>query len=129
MRLAIFDGPVELRPNDVYRSNLRRQIDSVGADIILTNEMPFGEWLASHERFDTLRAENSIRLHDEGLDALRNLNARIVLSSRPVRADGKLANEAFSLHSREYRFLHQKHYFPQESGFQKILVRNKAHRL
>jgi len=83
----------------------------------VTNEMPFGEWLASSEQFDVKRAENSIRLHDEGLDAIRNLNARIVLSSRPVRTDGKLANEAFALHSGEYRFLHQKHYFPQESGF------------
>ena len=83
----------------------------------MTNEMPFGEWLASSEQFDVKRAENSIRLHDEGLDAIRNLNARIVLSSRPVRTDGKLANEAFALHSGEYRFLHQKHYFPQETGF------------
>ena len=116
MKLAIFDGAVALRPSDTDWSNLRRQIDNVGADIVVTNEMPFGEWLASSEQFDVKRAENSIRLHDEGLDALRNLNARIVLSSRPVRTDGKLANEAFALHSGEYRFLHQKHYFPQETG-------------
>jgi N-carbamoylputrescine amidase len=117
MKLAIFDGVVGLKPSDTDWSALRRQIDNVGADIVLTNEMPFGEWLASDEKFDAKRAENSIRLHDEGLDALRNLNARIVLSSRPVRADGKLANEAFALHFGEYRFLHQKHYFPQEFGF------------
>lgn len=117
MKLAIFDGVVELKPSDTNWSNLRRQIDNVGADIVLTNEMPFGEWLASSETFDAKRAEKSIRLHDEGLDALCNLNVQIILSSRPVRADGKLANEAFALHSGKYRFLHQKHYFPQEPGF------------
>jgi N-carbamoylputrescine amidase len=117
MKLAILDGAVALRPSDADWSHLHRQIDSAGADIVLTNELPFGDWLASSERFDAKRAEDSIRLHDEGLDALSNLNARIVLSSRPVRTDGKLANEAFALHSGEYRFLHQKHYFPQEPGF------------
>jgi N-carbamoylputrescine amidase len=117
MKLAIFDGAVALRPSDEDWSNLRRQIDNVGADIVVSNEMPFGEWLASSEQFDDKRAENSIRLHEEGLDAFRNLNTRIMLSSRPVRTDGKLANEAFALHSGEYRFLHQKHYFPQEYGF------------
>jgi N-carbamoylputrescine amidase len=117
MKLAIFDGAVALKPGDADWFNLRRQIDNVDADIVLTNEMPFGEWLASSEQFDAKRAENSTLLHDEGLDALRNLNARIVLSSRSVRTDGKLANEAFALHSGEYRFLHQKHYFPQEPGF------------
>jgi N-carbamoylputrescine amidase len=117
MKLAIFDGAVALRRSDTDWSNLRRQIDNVGADIVVTNEMPFGEWLATSEQFEVKRAENSIRLHDEGLDAIRNLNARIVLSSRPVRTDGKLANEAFALHYGEYRFLHQKHYFPQETGF------------
>jgi N-carbamoylputrescine amidase len=117
MKIAIFDGVLELEPSGAGWSILRQKIEDAGADIVLANEMPFGEWLASSEKFDAKRAENSIRLHDEGLDALRNLNARIVLSSRPVRAKGKLANEAFALHSGKYRFLHQKHYFPQESGF------------
>jgi N-carbamoylputrescine amidase len=100
MKLTIFDGPVALRPNDTDWSNLRRQVDNLDPDIVLTNEMPFGEWLASSEQFDAKRAENSIRLHEEGLEALRNLNARIVVSSRPVSANGKLANEALALHER-----------------------------
>ena len=39
MKLAIFDGAVALRPSDEDWSNLRRQIDNVGADIVVTNEM------------------------------------------------------------------------------------------
>jgi N-carbamoylputrescine amidase len=49
MKFAIFDGVVELKPTETNWSNLRRQIDNVGPDIVLTNEMPFGEWLASSE--------------------------------------------------------------------------------
>jgi N-carbamoylputrescine amidase len=68
MKLAIFDGAAALGPGDADWSNLCRQMDNAGADIVVTNEMPFGERLASSEQFDAKRAENSIRLHDEGLD-------------------------------------------------------------
>jgi hypothetical protein len=70
MKIAIFDGVVELEPSGEGWSILRQQIEDAGADIVLANEMPFGEWLASSEKFDAKRAENNIRLHDEGLDAL-----------------------------------------------------------
>jgi hypothetical protein len=42
MKLAIFDGAGALRPSNADWSSLRRQIDNVGADLVVTNEMPFG---------------------------------------------------------------------------------------
>ena len=40
-----------------------------------------------------------------------------MISSRPVIAGGRLANEAFILERGSFRFLHQKHFFPAEEGW------------
>lgn len=51
------------------------------------------------------------------LDAQARLDVPAVLSSRPLLANGRLVNEAFVLDATGYRFVHQKHFFPEEPGF------------
>ncbi|CAH2801517.1 MAG: hypothetical protein CBARDMAM_4387 [uncultured Caballeronia sp.] len=96
---------------------IRRSIESARPDILVTNEMPFGPWLAEHANFDAQAAQRSIALHEHALDALRGLGVAAVISSRPVAFDNHLANEAFVLESNAYRMIHHKKYFPQEPGF------------
>lgn len=86
------------------------------ADLLVLNEMPVGKWLASDPRFDPVAAGESIRAHDMLIATLQDLPFA-TLSSRPVRSQGRLANEAFLTCKEQTRALHQKHYFPQEEGY------------
>jgi N-carbamoylputrescine amidase len=83
----------------------------------VTNEMPFGPWLAENPKFDKDSARRSVELHEEALEALTSLQVGAVISSRPVVFGERLANEAFVLEGGEYRYIHHKKYFPQEVGF------------
>jgi N-carbamoylputrescine amidase len=93
-----------------------RRIDTDRPDLALLNEMPFGSWVSRESRFDEAMASASVRAHEAALTALGELPAAVV-SSRPVRCGGKLANEAFLLTQGAYHGLHHKHYFPEEPGF------------
>ncbi|WP_260858992.1 carbon-nitrogen hydrolase family protein [Paraburkholderia sp. BCC1885] len=83
----------------------------------MTNEMPFGPWLAESPEFEEDSAKRSAELHEEALDALASLQAGAVISSRPAILGNRLVNEAFVLENGEYRYIHHKKYFPQEAGF------------
>jgi N-carbamoylputrescine amidase len=85
--------------------------------LLITNEMPFGQWHPARAVFDPQAARLWIDQHEQGLKALSGLRAKAILSSRPVPFADRLANEAFVLESGAYRALHRKQYFPAEEGW------------
>ncbi|MBS1718271.1 MAG: carbon-nitrogen hydrolase family protein [Armatimonadetes bacterium] len=117
MRVAIIQAPNGLLPGSEEWRVLAQQIRDEKPEVLITNEMPFGPWLAESNTYEAALAAKSIALHEEGLVALRALQIPVVLSSRPVPAGDRLANEAFALAGGEYIFGHHKHYFPAEPGF------------
>lgn len=117
MRVSFVEWPEGLVAGDAAWSGIRKAVWAAAPEILVTNELPFGPWLAASDRYDAAQAMRSVELHDAGLQALAELEVPVVLSSRPVPVSGKLANEAFALIKGEYRALHQKHYFPAEPGW------------
>jgi N-carbamoylputrescine amidase len=117
MKIAFVQWPDGLEPAGTAWDSIRRTVDAAGADLLVTNEMPFGEWFSRSAAFDAERAKRSVDLHERALDALSRLQVSAVISSRPVAAQGRLANEAFVLESTRYRAIHHKQYFPHETGF------------
>jgi predicted amidohydrolase len=117
MRVAIMQGPDGLTAGSSAWAGLEAAIQAVRPQVLVTNEMPFGPWLAQDNMFDEAAAATSLATHDSGVEILQKLEVPIVLSSRPVRCGGRLANEAFALISEKYHFAHQKHYFPDEPGW------------
>ncbi|MCY1513866.1 N-carbamoylputrescine amidase [compost metagenome] len=117
MRICIMEGPVDLAPEGPTWEGMAGRIGELAPDLLVTNEMPFGPWLAASPAYDSARAAESLRIHEAGLAALAALNVPAVVSSRPVPAGGRLANEAFALQGERYTPLHHKQYFPQEPGF------------
>ena len=117
MRIAIMQGQDGLQPGTSEWDQVSRLVREQQPDILVTNEMPFGPWLASEATYSADAAAASVATHDSGLGALRDLGLPVVLSSRPVASGGRLANEAFALVRGAYRFGHHKHYFPAEPGF------------
>jgi N-carbamoylputrescine amidase len=116
-RCAFVEWPEGLTPAGSQWERIRRDVDRSEPDILVTNEMPFGPWLASASVFDEVEAENSAALHERALRPLQDLNVAAVISSRPTKAGRKMLNEAFVLEGAEMRVLHRKQLFPNESGW------------
>jgi N-carbamoylputrescine amidase len=117
MRVGFVQWPDGLMPRTDTWSNLAAEVARSAPDVLITNEMPFGPWLAASPNYNPEQAQESVQIHDEGLEALRALHLPLVISSRPIIAGGRLVNEAFVLERGTLRFLHQKHFFPAEQGW------------
>jgi N-carbamoylputrescine amidase len=111
------EWPEGLSPAGAAWNELKRSVAAVHPDILVTNELPFGPWIAEGSTFSGAEANLSIRSHETGLKGLTDLGARAVISSRPVRKGSRLANEAFVLEDGAARPLHRKQYFPNEPGW------------
>ena len=118
MRIAFVEWPEGLSPTGATWSDLRNSVTAARPDILLTNELPFGPWIAEGAVFSEEEATLSLRAHERGLEGLIELAVPAVISSRPVRNGTRLANEAFVLlESGAVRPLHRKQYFPNERGW------------
>lgn len=106
-----------LEPSGPHWTAVRKAIDAARPDILVTNEMPFGGWLASVDTLDTQAAQRSVEVHEQGVAALRALGLPAAVSSRPVWAGDKLSNEAFALEPGRLSALHRKQMFPEEPGW------------
>lgn len=115
--LLYVQWPDGLLPHGAAWDAIRRAVDAAGADLLVTNEMPFGPWFPLTPDYDATTAERSVALHEAALDALAGLQVGAVVSSRPVPCGGRLANEAFVLEGGRYRYLHHKKFFPEEPGW------------
>jgi N-carbamoylputrescine amidase len=117
LRIGFVEWPEALSTTDDMWASLTDAITAAPPDILITNELPFGPWLAESAAFSENEAQQSIRAHEKGLHGLIDLNLPAIISSRPVRNGKRLANEAFVLQSGVTRPLHRKQYFPNEPGW------------
>jgi N-carbamoylputrescine amidase len=117
LRIAFVEWPEALSVDHPQWSGLKDSVIAARPDVLLTNELPFGPWLADAAGFSRDKADRSVNAHDQGMDALIDLGLPAVISSRPVWNGNKLANEAFVLENGVARPLHRKQYFPNEPGW------------
>jgi N-carbamoylputrescine amidase len=117
LKIAFVEWPDAFSTQDTRWSELKVSITAARPDILVTNELPFGPWLADGVVFSEDAAHLSIRLHENGLEGLIDLNVPAVISSRPVWNGTRLANEAFVVENGVARPLHRKQYFPNEPGW------------
>jgi N-carbamoylputrescine amidase len=117
VKIAFVEWPEGLLTGNSQWEKLKESVATAHPDILVTNELPFGTWLAAGASFSKEDAEVSIRAHDKGLDGLRDLHVPAIISSRPVWNGERLANEAFVLENGVARPLHRKQYFPNETGW------------
>lgn len=117
MRIAFVEWPEGLATGDARWRELKDSVVAARADILVTNEMPFGPWIAESSVFSEEEAHASVRAHEKGLEGLIDLNLPAVISSRPVWSGKRLANEAFVVQSGNVYPLHRKQYFPNEPGW------------
>lgn len=117
VKVSYVQWPAGLMPDTPEWERIRAEVRAEAPDILVSNEMPFGPWLAKAGTFDKCEAEKSIAAHEAGQRALADLGLPLAISSRPVWTGDRLANEAFALEAGNYLPLHQKQYFPDEAGW------------
>jgi N-carbamoylputrescine amidase len=117
LRIAFVEWPEGLSTDGPHWNELRDSVLAAQPDLLLTNELPFGPWLAESAFFSDDEARASLRAHERGLQSLIELNIPAVISSHPVWNGRRLANEAFVLENGIVRPLHRKQYFPNEPGW------------
>ncbi len=117
LRVAFVEWPENLSRDHPQWNELKSLITAAPPDILVTNELPFGPWIAQGDSFSEEEARLSISAHERGLEALIDLGLPAIISSRPVWHGNRLANEAFVLENRSVRPLHRKQYFPNEPGW------------
>jgi N-carbamoylputrescine amidase len=117
MRVGFVEWPEALEPFGPVWSRIAALVANARVDLLITNELPFGRWIAAESTFNVQAAQASIDTHDVGLASLAQLKVAAVLSSRPVSAEGRLANEAFVTEQGKIRRLHRKRYFPANPGW------------
>jgi N-carbamoylputrescine amidase len=116
-RIAFVEWPEALATDGAGWSQLQSAVGAARPDLLVTNELPFGPWLADSAVFSEEEAQRSVLAHEHGLAALIHLGLPAVISSRPVWHGKRLANEAFVLENGSVRPLHRKQYFPNEPGW------------
>jgi N-carbamoylputrescine amidase len=117
MRIAFVEWPEALLTDGAPWGDLKAAVTAARPDILLTNELPFGPWIAESAAFSDEAAQLSIHAHEAGLVELIDLGLPAVISSRPVWHGKRLANEAVVIQDGAVRPLHRKHYFPNEPGW------------
>lgn len=117
MKVAFVEWPEALTTEHAQWRELKDAVVAARPDVLVTNELPFGEWIAEAAVFSGEAANLSLRAHENGLRGLIDLKLPAVISSRPVWNGKRLANEAFVLEGGAVRPLHRKQYFPNEPGW------------
>lgn len=117
LRIAFVEWPEGLSVRDSRWSHLKDSLAAARPDLLVTNELPFGPWIAEGAVFSEEEAQRSIGAHEEGLSGLIGLNLPAIISSRPVWSGKRLSNEAFVVRRGGVHPLHRKQYFPNEPGW------------
>ena len=92
MRVGFVEWPEGLQPSGPEWTKLADQVAGARLEILITNELPFGRWIAADPVFDRNVAQDSVAVHEAGLTALSTLPVPVILSSRPAWAGTRLAN-------------------------------------
>jgi len=116
MRALVCELPANLDPTGSDWSDLVEAMTRQQANYVVLGEAPFGPWLPADPEYSKAKADLWVSLHESALEAIGRI-APVVISSRPVRAGDRIANEAYAMVDGTYVALHHKHYFPEEPGF------------
>jgi len=117
VRVAFVEWPENLDAGGSAWQEIEVGVALSRPDLLITNELPFGPWIAEAEVFDSTRADRCIQAHADGLEALQSLGVPTIITSRPVWSGDKLANEAIAIEHGIVRPVHRKHYLPAEKGW------------
>ena len=116
MKITVCELPDETARRARAWADLVCYLRAAPTDVVVLPEMPFCEWEMFRTRSVDLAAwRAALAAHDAMMARLAELETRMVLSSRPVEAQGKRFNQGFSWTREDgYRGSRAKYYLPDE---------------
>ena len=116
MKLTVCEFPDEASRTEAAWQKLVEFLRAEPTDVIVLPEMPFCEWsVFTNPTVNADSWRHAVRNHEDMLARLSELNAQIVLSSRPVEEVGKQLNQAFYWTPQGgYQAVRSKYYLPDE---------------
>ena len=118
MNITVCELPDETARRESAWAELVRCLRASPTDVVVLPEMPFCEWeMFRKRRVDLAAWRVALAAHDAMATRFAELEARVVIASRPVEVGGKRLNQAFCW-TREggYRGARAKYYLPEEPG-------------
>jgi N-carbamoylputrescine amidase len=73
LRVGFVEWPEGLEPYGSEWRNVTNRLADAQLEMLITNELPFGPWIADRKPFDRETAQASIDAHAAGFDALAGL--------------------------------------------------------
>ena len=116
MKITVCEFPDESPRKDPAWTDLVRFLRTSPTDVVVLPEMPFCDWRMFMTRaIDPAVWQASLAVHDAGIARFAELQAAMVLSSRPVDLRGSRLNQAFCWTRDDgYRGAHAKYHLPDE---------------
>ena len=116
MKLTVCEFPDEASRKEAAWKDLVQFLRGEASDVVVLPEMPFCEWnVFTSEVVDADIWQRAITDHEDMLLRFSELEAHIVLSSRPVEAAAKRLNQAFCwTREKGYQAVRSKYYLPDE---------------
>jgi N-carbamoylputrescine amidase len=117
MRVGFVEWPQGLQPHGDAWATIANALAGAKLDVLVANELPFGDWIAGAPLFDRDLAQRSVDLHEQGLSALAALPVGGIVTSRPSWDGERLCNEAVVIEGGAVRPVRRKRYLPAEPGW------------
>lgn len=118
MKVGVCEMTPELAPGSSEWDALRRTLEREKAELLVLNEMPFGEWVAAVPEFDADMWKRACEAHEAGVARLEELGCPVVAGSRARNLELRRVNEAFVWTSADGATgAHTKQFFPDEEGY------------
>jgi predicted amidohydrolase len=116
VKITVCELPDETARREAVWADLVRYLRASPTDVVVLPEMPFCEWEMFRRRTVDLAAwRSALAAHDAMMTRLCELQAGVVLASRPVELQGKRLNQAFAwTRDGGYRGARAKYYLPDE---------------
>ena len=116
MKITVCEFPDESPRKDPAWTDLVRFLRTSSTDVVVLPEMPFCEWrMFMTKTIDPAVWQATLAVHDAGIARFAELQAAMVLSSRPVDLRGNRLNQAFCWTRDDgYRGAHAKYHLPDE---------------
>ena len=116
MKITVCEFPDEAGRKEAAWTDLVRYLQVHPTDVVVLPEMPFCDWKIFMTRtVDHAVWQAALAVHDVMIARFLELQANIVLASRPVDIQGKRLNQAFCwTQDGGYRGAHTKYYLPDE---------------
>lgn len=116
MKITVCEFPDEAQRKDAAWTDLVRFLHRHPTDVVVLPEMPFCDWqMFTTRTIDPAVWQAALVVHDTMIARFVELQADIVLASRPVDLQGKRLNQAFCWsRGGGYRGAHTKYYLPDE---------------